>query len=59
MHYLGISPPMPSYLLILSKPWIDVTVKGMAKELVTDELWETIEPLLPCEPPKPKGCLLL
>jgi transposase len=27
----------------------------MAKELVTDELWGTIEPLLPCEPPKPKG----
>ena len=27
----------------------------MAKELVTDELWETIEPLLPEEPPKPKG----
>ena len=27
----------------------------MAKELVTDELWEVIEPLLPKEPPKPKG----
>lgn len=27
----------------------------MAKALVTDELWETIEPLLPEEPPKPKG----
>src|ERR671913_531490 len=27
----------------------------MAKELVTDELWEIIEPLLPEEPPKPKG----
>jgi transposase len=39
----------------LSKPWIDVTVEGMARELVTDELWETIEPLLPPEPPKPKG----
>ena len=25
----------------------------MAKELVTDELWEVIEPLLPEEPPKP------
>src|SRR5918995_4318072 len=25
----------------------------MAKELVTDELWETIEPLLPPELPKP------
>ncbi len=24
----------------------------MAKELVTDELWEVIEPLLPEEPPK-------
>jgi transposase len=27
----------------------------MAKPLVTDELWETIEPLLPEEPPKPEG----
>ena len=27
----------------------------MAKELVTDELWQVIEPLLPEEPPKPKG----
>ena len=27
----------------------------MAKELVTDELWEVIEPLLPPEPPKPQG----
>lgn len=27
----------------------------MAKELLTDELWEAIEPLLPPEPPKPKG----
>ena len=31
-----------------------VGVQGMAKELVTDELWETIEPLLPPEPPKPQ-----
>jgi transposase len=27
----------------------------MAKELVTDELWDTIEALLPPEPPKPQG----
>ena len=27
----------------------------MAKELVSDDLWNTIEPLLPEEPPKPKG----
>ena len=27
----------------------------MAQELVTDELWETIESLLPPEPPKPQG----
>ena len=28
---------------------------GMAKELVTDDLWTIIAPLLPKEPPKPKG----
>jgi transposase len=27
----------------------------MSKELVSDELWEIIEPLLPEVPPKPKG----
>jgi transposase len=27
----------------------------MGRELVTDELWEIIEPLLPPEPPKPKS----
>jgi transposase len=27
----------------------------MARELVSDELWEIIEPLLPPEPPKPQG----
>jgi len=27
----------------------------VAKELVTDELWEVIEPLLPEETPKPQG----
>jgi transposase len=27
----------------------------MSKELVSDELWEIIEPLLPPEPPKPGG----
>lgn len=27
----------------------------MTKELVSDKLWETVEPLLPDEPPKPKG----
>jgi transposase len=28
---------------------------GMAKNLLPDALWATIEPLLPLEPPKPKG----
>ena len=27
----------------------------MSKPLVSDDLWEIIEPLLPSEPPKPKG----
>jgi transposase len=36
---------------------VDVTLIGMSmsKELVTGELWEAIEPLLPPEPPKPRG----
>lgn len=28
---------------------------GMAKPLVSDELWALVAPLLPAEPPKPKG----
>lgn len=28
---------------------------GMKRPLVSDELWEAIRPLLPPEPPKPKG----
>ena len=31
------------------------TLRVMGRELVTDELWEIVEPLLPPEPPKPKG----
>ena len=27
----------------------------MSKPLVPDELWTIVEPLLPAEPPKPKG----
>ena len=27
----------------------------MAKPLITDDLWKMVEPLLPLEPPKPKG----
>jgi transposase len=27
----------------------------MVKQLVSDELWEIVEPLLPPEPPKPQG----
>ena len=26
-----------------------------ARNLVSDELWQIVEPLLPAEPPKPKG----
>ncbi len=28
---------------------------GMSKPLVPDELWAIVEPLLPSEPPRPKG----
>ena len=34
---------------------IVVTIGAMGKLLVPDELWQRIEPLLPPEPPKPKG----
>jgi transposase len=35
--------------------WPDATFAVMGRELVTDKLWEIVEPLLPPEPPKPKG----
>ena len=41
-------------LVSLTKPLTGLA-ENMAKELVTDELWETIEPLLPPQPPKPQG----
>jgi len=34
--------------------WFDATLPIMSKRLVTDEVWEIIEPLLPPEPPKPR-----
>jgi transposase len=34
---------------------VDVTLVVMSKELVSEELWEIIEPLLPDEPSKAKG----
>jgi len=48
----GGDPSCP--LVSLTKPLTGYP-ENMAKELVTDELWETIEPLLPPEPPKPQG----
>ena len=30
-------------------------MKLTAKNMVSDELWQIVEPLLPTEPPKPKG----
>jgi transposase len=38
----------------LTKPGIGYG-EGTAKPLVTDGLWEVVEPLLPEEPPKPEG----
>jgi transposase len=55
MHFTSPTSCPTLHLVSLSKPAIDVTVGGMARELVADQLWETIEPLLPPEPPKPKG----
>ncbi len=43
---------------LLSEPWlanVDPALIGMDKPLVSDQLWEIVEPLLPPEPPKPKG----
>lgn len=34
--------------------WSPIT-RGMKRALVTDELWSIVEPVLPAEPPKPKG----
>src|SRR3712207_7652188 len=31
------------------------SVRGMAAPIVSDDLWSIVEPLLPPEPPKPKG----
>ena len=35
--------------------WVGGTLVGMSKELVSDEVWEIVEPLLPEEPPEPGG----
>jgi hypothetical protein len=42
-------------LRTLAKPslWADATLLGMGRELVSDELWEAIEPLLSPERLKP------
>ena len=37
-------------------PWRGArTCCGMSKQLVSEDLWRAVEPLLPKEPPKPKG----
>ncbi len=38
----------------LGHPWAG-SLEGVGRRLVSDELWEAVEPLLPPEPPKPKG----
>ena len=35
--------------------WVGGTLVGMSKKLVSDEVWEIVEPLLPEEPPEPGG----
>ena len=44
-----------TYLEHLSKPSFVWQTGGMAKPLVSDDLWALVAPLLPPEPPKPKG----
>ena len=39
----------------MERPALRAVLSGMAKPLVSDELWAVIEPLLPPERPKPKG----
>ncbi len=38
----------------LTKPMV-VYAAAMPKPLVTDEFWDVVEPLLPKEPPRPRG----
>lgn len=40
-------------LACISKPCCDVSLAAMNKELVSDELWRIVEPLLPTDRGKP------
>ena len=46
---------MPGVLRAPIKTGVVWQTWGMAKPLVSDELWALVAPLLPPEPPKPKG----
>ncbi len=39
----------------VSKPYCDASLAAMSDQLVSDELWRIVEPLLPTEPSKARG----
>jgi transposase len=48
------SRKLERHLVPLTKP-IVVYAAAMPKPLVTDEFWDVVKPLLPKEPPRPRG----
>src|SRR3954471_6330256 len=54
-HRITLSPSYSTYGVLKNRRGLASWPAMNASSLVSDVLWEAIEPLLPKEPPKPKG----